>query len=122
MTVMLSADAVARDWIASWIEGDFDRMATHLAPDVAYRELTPSGIDSHKSAADLLATCKGVYESTDAVELLFVQAEPCGPRTRLSFGAKVRMDGRTVQFEEHGYLDVVDGRITAMDFVCSGFH
>jgi ketosteroid isomerase-like protein len=109
----LPAALVARDWV---------RLAGMLAPDVRMRALVPSGpveLAGADAAAARFATWFGDWA---ALELVRSGDDEVGDRLHLCYRLRVRRPGGPWKVvEQHLFCTVDEGRITALDLVCSGF-
>jgi ketosteroid isomerase-like protein len=109
----------ARRFMTALVTGDRETVAALLHDDAILRDLNPHGLATLegpqvRSAPDMLA--ENVGEAT----LTQCHARPVGPRVQVTYGYTAVKDGEQSRFEVHAFCDVRDGRIAAIDEVCSG--
>ena len=95
-----------------------------LDPDVEFRGLTPSRSWEASNPAEVLEILLGSwFESHDHIrETLEAETDLVAGRDRLHYRFRVENDdGERFLVEQHGYFDVVDGRIASMSLMCAGF-
>jgi hypothetical protein len=123
MTVQQSsATEVGSALVAALAERDFDRLAGTLAPDVRMRALIPPGpidLSGSKLAAARFATWFG---DSDEFELVRSGSDEIGDRLHVFYRLRVKRRGDPwAVIEQHLICSSDDGRIAALDLVCSGF-
>lgn len=99
-----------------------DALAALLHPSAALRAIVPSGL-REAAGADGVAARYGAWFG-DAARLDVVQSrvERIGHRVLATYRLRVEYeDGEAEIVEQHAFLDVEDGRVRAVDLVCSGF-
>jgi len=109
----LPAVLVARDWA---------RLESMLAPDVRMRALIPSGpveLSGADAAAARFAAWLGDWT---ALQLVRSGSDEVGDRLHVFYRLRVQRPGDPWKvIEQHLFCTVDEGRITALDLVCSGF-
>jgi hypothetical protein len=117
-----SATDLGARLIAALQERDFGRLADTLAPDVHMRALIPPGpveLAGAESAAERFATWFGGW---DALELVQSGIDEIGDRVHVFYRLRVRRLGEAWKvIEQHVFCALAEGRIVALDLVCSGF-
>jgi ketosteroid isomerase-like protein len=109
-----------RAFADAYAAGDCSRVEVLLDPDVRYREITPSRMVDATGRAAILDEVREFLDRYDRHETLEVEAWQVGGRVgartlwRLHRGEEIEV----VEWCE--YVTVRDGRITALDVVCSG--
>src|SRR5436190_24273110 len=110
---------------AAWIEAlaaqDFEKLQSLLAPDVRFRALIPPGQREDATAADVAARVGGWFGDADPLELVDSEVGRFAGRLHMSYRFDAFEEGRWHAVEQQAYFDVQEGRITAMDLLCSGF-
>jgi hypothetical protein len=117
-----SATDVGRELVGALTERDFGRLAEAFAPDVRMRALIPPGpveLAGAESAAERFATWFGGW---DALELVQSGIDEIGDRVHVFYRLRVQRLGEAWKvIEQHVFCALAEGRIAALDLVCSGF-
>ena len=117
-----SATDFGRELVGAVAERDFGRLAEAFAPDVRMRALIPPGpveLAGAESATDRFATWFGGW---DALELVQSGIDEIGDRVHVFYRLRVRRLGEAGKvIEQHLFCALAEGRIVALDLVCSGF-
>jgi hypothetical protein len=105
---------------------DFSAAAGLLADNAVMRGLLPPRIIEATGPDEILGWLRKWFAEGDGFEVLDRGAETTAGRTRVTW--RFRFDGHPVtgdagahDIEQTAFVDVVDGRITAIDLLCSGF-
>jgi Domain of unknown function (DUF4440) len=114
---------LGRRFVEAIAAKDPDALASVLSPDVLFTGMTPS---RSWEAADPPGVTEIVFgswfEPHDHVqEIVEVRVEPWVDRTRITYRLRVDSDGEPCLVEQYGYFDAVDGRMSRVQLVCSGF-
>lgn len=99
---------------------DFERLHRCLAPDVRFRALIPPGPITATGATETVTLLRKWFGDSQDVRLIEKQVGLVGDRVSISYRLELEEDGSRV-VEQHAYADVANGRITAVDLLCSGF-
>lgn len=101
---------------------DSGRLFDVLARDVRLRYMIPSGPGQVAGAADVVAKYFEWFGDVVGLEVQEVLVHPVSDRTSARYRFLLR-EGRDWEvIEQQAYLDVdADGRIAAIDLLCSGF-
>lgn len=114
------AESVGADFLDALARRDWAGARSLLDPRVSFRVLTPRALreaDDDAGAVEWLGRWFG-----DADELTTLRAEVSTMHDRLSVSYRFRLHkDRWYVIEQRGYIDVADGKITAITLVCSGF-
>ena len=118
-----SPDEVGRAFVDAIVTKDRDALRGMLAPTVDFRGLTPS---RSWEAGDPEGVAEIVFgswfEPADHVrEVLEVTTDAVADRHRLSYRFVMDSDGERCVVEQQGFFDAVDGQITRLSLVCSGY-
>ena len=117
-----SATDFGRELVGALAERDFARLAETFAPDVRMRALIPPGpveLAGAESAAERFATWFGGW---DALELVQSGIDEIGDRVHVFYRLRVQRLGDAWKvIEQHVFCALAEGRIVALDLVCSGF-
>ena len=117
-----SATDLADALVGAIAERDFDRRAGTLAADVRMRALIPPGpidLSGAKPAAARFATWFG---DSDALELVRSGSTEIGDRLHVFYRLRVKRRGDPwTVIEQHLICSSENGRLAALDLVCSGF-
>jgi TusA-related sulfurtransferase len=101
---------------------DFEAIAGALAPDARFRYLIPSGPSQIAGAATVAAKFVQWFGDADGFTVQSVRVEPLADRISARYRFLLRGQEGWELIEQQLYLDVdQDGRIAAIDLICSGF-
>ena len=101
---------------------DFEGIAGALAPDARFRYLIPAGPGQIVGAAAAAAKFVQWFGDADVLTVQSVRVEPLADRISARYRFLLRGQEGWEVIEQQLYLDVEqDGRIAAIDLVCSGF-
>ena len=101
---------------------DFDGLSAMLATDVCMRALTPPGPVELSGAADAAARFASWFGGSTNLELVRAGSEAVGDRWHVFYRLRVSRRGDPTSIvEQHLFCALDQGRITAIDLVCSGF-
>jgi hypothetical protein len=104
------------------VAGDFERLTELLAADVRMRALIPPGPVELSGAADAGAKFASWFGGAKSLELIRTGSDEVGDRLHIFYRLRVnRHDDPSRIVEQHLFCALDDGRITALDLVCSGF-
>ena len=117
-----SATELGTALVAALAERDFDRLADTLAPDVRIHALIPPGPVELSGAKPAAARFRSWFGESESLELVESGTSEIGDRQHVFYrlGVKRRGDPWTV-IEQHVFFSHLDGQITHLDLVCSGF-
>jgi hypothetical protein len=108
--------------VAALTERDFGRLAGTLAPDVRVRALIPSGPVELSGAEPAAAGFASWFGESDGLELVHAGSNEVGDRLHVFYRLRVKMPGDPWKvIEQHLFCALDEGRITALDLICSGF-
>ena len=103
------------------VAGDFDRLTSMLAADVHMRALIPPGLVELSGAAAAAAKFASWFGGSNRLELVRTGSDEVGDRLHVFYRLRVkRSDDPTSIVEQHLFCSLDEGRITALDLVCSG--
>jgi hypothetical protein len=112
-------EQLALQWPAALAAGDLEHLGRLLAPTVRYRETSPEHVTEHAGAQPLLDALRQHF-ATVTMEAFDVDAEPFRDRVALSYTIRTQTPHGPRAFRQQAWIDVVDGRITTIDTLCSG--
>jgi hypothetical protein len=108
--------------VAALTERDFGRLARALAPEVRMRALTPSGCVELSGAEPAAARFASWFGESNGLELVHSGSDEVGDRLHVFYRLRVKRPGDLWKvIEQHLFCALDEGRITALDLVCSGF-
>ena len=115
---------VAGGFLDALSRRDFVALTDSMAPNVAFRALTPGGIREASDAAAATAYFQRWFATQQ--EFAVIDAEVGQVGSRLSLRWRLRTCAAEpgavgCVIEQHAFTTVED-RITALDLICSGFH
>ena len=108
--------------VAALTERDFGRLAGTLAPDVRMRALIPPGPVELSGAEPAAARFAYWFGESNGLELVHSGSDEVGDRLHVFYRLRVKRPGDPWKvIEQHLFCALDEGRITALDLVCSGF-
>ncbi|HUF02311.1 MAG TPA: nuclear transport factor 2 family protein [Gaiellaceae bacterium] len=108
--------------VAALAERDFGRLAGTLAPDVRMRALIPPGPVELSGAELAAASFASWFGESNGLELVHSGSDEVGDRLHVFYRLRVKRPGDPWKvIEQHLFCALDEGRITALDLVCSGF-
>jgi SnoaL-like domain len=108
--------------VAALAERDFGRLACTLVPDVCMRALIPPGPVELSGAEAAAARFASWFGGSNGLELVHSGSDEVGDRLHVFYRLRVKRPGDPWKLvEQHLFCAVDQGRITALDLVCSGF-
>lgn len=113
--------SLAEAFVDSLRRRDFSRLQDLLDPQIRFRALVPPGVRDAGDAAGAVGHLRRWFGDADAFDLFASTVGHVGPRLHVSYRIRVREEGVWSLVEQHAYLDGKEGRIRAVDLLCSGF-
>ena len=117
---------LGRAYAQSLASKDFATIERLLHPNVTFRGLTPGKTrylwESHEATSVVTDILQLWFEKTDRIESLErLEVDRVGDRNRVAYRfSGSNPEGKFV-VEQQAYYSVVDGKISWMSVVCSGF-
>ena len=122
-SVATTGTTIAADFAQAIAAGDRALLSRMLAPRVAFRALTPSRvweIDSAEDAVDtMLGTWFGGGRRIEGIASL--ETDMVGDVVRVGYRLTATTPAGPAVVEQQAYMTVVDGTITAIRIVCTGY-
>src|SRR5919109_3289365 len=109
-----------RAFAEAYAAGDYSGVEALLDPEVRYREITPSRVVEATGAAAILEEEREFLGRYDRHETLELEGARVGARVAARTRWRLHRGDETEVVEWCEYMTVRDGRITALDAVCSG--
>lgn len=102
---------------------DFGGLQALMTDDVRFRLLVPKGPQAHVGAAETVGRFVGWYGAVDELRLESSSTGTVAGRSVIAYRLRLLdADGWRV-IEQHVVADVApDGRLEALDLLCTGFH
>ena len=117
-----SATDLGAMFVAALTERDFGRLAGTLAPDVRMRALIPPGPVELSGADAATAKFSSWFADAEEFELMRSGSDTVADRLHVFYRLRVKKPGDHRKIVEQHLLCALDeGRITALDLVCTGF-
>ena len=117
-----SATDLGAALVAALAQRDFGRLAGTLAPDVRMRALIPPGSVELSGAEPAAARFASWFGESNELELVHSGSDEVGDRLHVFYRLRVKRPGDPSKIiEQHLFCALDEGRITALDLVCSGF-
>ncbi len=108
--------------VGALAERDFGRLAGTLAPEVRMRALIPPGPVELSGAEPAAARFASWFGESEGLELVHSGSDEVGDRLHVFYRLRVKRPGDPWKvIEQHLFCALDEGRITALDLVCSGF-
>lgn len=99
---------------------DFRRLETCLDPMVRFRVLVPPGPRERSGATETASQLERWFAAAFEFEVLQTHAERVADRPHVAYRFRLQEDASGWKVvEQHAYCDVRDGRIAAIDLLCS---
>jgi TusA-related sulfurtransferase len=124
----VSTDAMssATAFLDALTDRRFDGVEAMLAPEACFRALVPPGPIERRGAPSITQELTQWFGSSQEFEVQEMNTEAVAGRVRIRYRFRLRPHPFVPEsgwhiIEQQGYCDVVDGRIAAVDLVCSGF-
>ena len=117
------ADGLGRAFVDAIVAKDRRALEAVLAPSIEFRGVTPNHLWEATDPEGVTQIVFGSwFEPHDHVrQVLDVTTEAFADRHTLHYRLLVDSEGDPCIVEQHGYFDALDGRITKLNLVCSGF-
>ena len=114
---------LAETFVNAVARRDFEGLQAVMTDDVRFRLLVPKGPQAHVGAAETVGRFVGWYGAVDELRLESSSTATVAGRLVLAYRLRLRdADGWRV-IEQHIVADVApDGRLEAIDLLCTGFH
>jgi hypothetical protein len=107
-------------FVTAFADRDFARVQACFAREAKFRALIHPGVCEAADAAGATSHLHEWFGGADHFEILSSELGTVVDRLRIAYQLRVHdADGWQV-FEQQAYCDVRDGKITAMDLLCSG--
>jgi hypothetical protein len=111
---------VGQRFVSAFADRDFARVQACFDREAKFRALIPPGVCEAADAAGATSHLHEWFGSADHFEILSSELGTVVDRLRIAYQLRVHdADGWQV-FEQQAYRDVRDGKIMAMDLLCSG--
>ena len=115
-------DSAAGRLVAAVAARDVDAIKETLALDARFRYLIPPGPGEVAGAAEVAAKFLEWFGDVDVLNVSSSLVEPIADRISVKYRFRIPAGQVSEIIEQQAYLDLdEDGRIAAMDLVCSGF-
>lgn len=115
-----NATEVGRAFAAAYASADYATVEALLAPDVKYREITPSRVFEATGPGPILDEEREFLARFDGHETLELETAQIGERVFARTRWRLQRDGETEVVEWCEYMTVEEGRVAILDAVCSG--
>ena len=116
-----------RDVAAAFLDAlaarEFTAARSVLAQDVRFRMLVPGGLMTDEGADATIGWFRSWFAEADPFQVEASSAEEVEGRAAVSYRLRLHNANGWQLIEQHLMLDVgADGRVGAIDLLCSGFH
>ncbi len=114
-------DAVCLAFVDALAARDTDRLRALVAVDVQLRALVPSGFRESVGAEAVLARMQSWFAEPERLDVLTKEVLHVADRLRVHYRFGERYgEGDSEIIEQDAYCEVANGRIVALDLLCSG--
>jgi ketosteroid isomerase-like protein len=121
MATTSSEVEVTRRFLGAIADRDYTAMRACLADDARLRALVPTRLRDDEGADAVVARFRFWWDDIEDFRLIEAGADDIADRTHLRYRIGGRDEGVESVMEQHAYATVKDGRITALNLVCSGW-
>lgn len=115
------ADEVGARFLEAIAQRDFPGLASCFAADARSRALLPRGLREASGPDEPARWFEGWFGPADRVELLSRGSDAIADRRHLTWRLRVHGAAGARVIEQQAYATIRDGRIEALDLLCSGF-
>ena len=115
-----TGDSVATEFLDALARQDWIVVQSLLDQSVSFRVLTPRALREADDDTSAIAWLARWFGDADELTTLRSKVSTMCDRVSLSYRFRVHKD-RWYVIEQRGYADVVNGKITHLNLVCSGF-
>lgn len=120
MTDSGQIQTVGQRFLTAFAERDFARVQVCFDREAKFRALIPPGVCEAADAAGATSHLHEWFGGADRFEILSSELGTVVDRLRIAYQLRLHdADGWQI-FEQQAYCDVRDGKIAAMDLLCSG--
>jgi TusA-related sulfurtransferase len=120
--IRMASAGVADRFLEAVLARDFDVVAALAAPDVRLRYLIPSGPGESNGPGPVASRFREWFGDVDASEVLDAGVLDLAGRASVRYRVRLREHRGWYVTEQQAYVTVDgDGRIGAIDLLCSGF-
>ncbi len=116
-----TALSVGKRFLATLAARHFERLEDFFQADVSFRALVPSGVREGIGPQATVAWLRGWFEEADLFDMQGMNVEMVSDRLHITYRIRLRKEGLMQVIEQQAYCVVVDGRVTVMNLLCSGF-
>lgn len=119
-----SASGLAHRFTSALAARDAAALRSLFGREVDFRALTPGRVWEAQNPDALIdnVILGSWFEPGDVIQRIeSVQHGQVGTRTRIGYRLRVQNAGGTFTVEQQAFLDLVDGKITWLRMLCSGF-
>jgi hypothetical protein len=121
-TATAPALEVGRRFLEALSVMDFDRIGSLFADDAKLQALVPDGLREEQGPEGIVSRFSLWWSDLGDPGLVSLEPEPFHDLVRIRYTVTgVDPEDGPVEVEQRAYLAVAEGRITAMNLVCSGF-
>jgi len=100
---------------------DFRGLETCFHDKARFRALIPPGLREALGPAEAVAHLRRWFGNADVIEIITSEVEDLGRRSSVAYRLRVRENSDWFVVEQRAFCTLEDGKIAAMDLLCSGF-
>lgn len=117
-----AAGEVGEAFLGGLAARDYTAARSVLADDVRFRMLVPSGLMADEGASATIRRFMSWFADADSYDVEAANADEVEGRAALTYRFRLHNDNGWQLIEQHLMLDVdTEGRVAAIDLLCSGF-
>ncbi len=118
----VASTAAAERFLQALEERDFDRIASCFTPDAQLRALVPTALREDEGSAAVAERFRFWLDELTDFAVTESAANEFADRVHLRYRMRgIDPEDGAVMCEQHAYLTVENGAISAMNLVCSGW-
>jgi SnoaL-like domain len=119
--ITVPEQAVGERLVQALAARDFEALRGCLAPTIRVRALTPRRMLELYGVDEALFYFRRWFGASEDVDVQACELGAVAGRLAIAYRFELSEEGGRWVVEQHGFADVADGAIAALDFVCSGF-
>lgn len=121
METTVTGAAMATSIAAAIAARDLEALRAILADDAHLRALLPGGLSERSGVAEIEAEIQTWFDGLEGVSVLEASAEELPRRLWVSYTLELAKGDDRWLMAQSAFCKVRDGRVTAIDLVCSGY-
>jgi hypothetical protein len=112
--------SVGQRFLTAFATRDYTQVEACFHPQAQFRALIPPGLQEAADAAGATGHLRSWFGDADRFEMVDPMVEPVSDLLHIAYRLRVHDADGWQLFEQQAYCHTDDGRIEAMDLLCSG--